>query len=174
MPLINTTYTKVASYTPFDATGVSYFWLVDGTIISGQSTNTVNYQFNATGTRTVTLTVFNTCSSQDFTQSFVVCEPITGLSIVPQTAPNTAGDTYIFDATSTSGNNLTYTWSITGSSTISSGQGTSQVSVVAEAGSSVLTVTTTDCDGNTYTANYTIDISITPPPLCVPITGCSF
>lgn len=174
MPLINTTYTKTASYTPSNATGVSYFWQVDGTIISGQSTDTINYQFAVTGTRNVTLTVFNACSSQDFTQSFVVCEPITGLQITGPASIVPGGD-YTYSFSTTTGAPLTFNWDLDSTeATIISGQGTGTIVVHVDANATITSLVfdlfTTTCDNLIATAVKVASVV----PSCIGITGCSF
>lgn len=172
MPLIDTFYTKTAAHTPSNATAVSYFWEVDGTIVSGQGTNSITYIFDSPGTRNITLTTFNSCSSQTFTQSYVVCQAITGLQINGPSAL-LVGSNYTFTATAPTGIPINANWTIDNNvGTIVSGQGTDTlvVHIHTDAPTLVIDFDATDCDGNFYNTTRAFPVS----PSCIPIISCSF
>lgn len=173
MPLINTTYTKTAIVNPINATGLTYTWFVDGIIISGQNTNNINYQFTSTGNKQVKLDIFNACSSASQIQLFNVCEPIAGAVILGGSTVS-ANDTGFYTYGAGTGSPASYTWSVDSSlGTITSGQGSNQIQVQfnnATTGSGLISVVTTDCDGNHQTTNITVTKTIT----CIAITSVSF
>jgi hypothetical protein len=172
MPLINTTYSKTASVLPLNATNIIYTWTVDGTIVSGQSTNTVNYRFNTIGTKSLNLTTSNSCSTRSNSTSFTVCEPIGGLSIVRVASipiPNiVVGGSYTYSLANSSGVPLNPVWDIVGELSIVSGQNTSEIIVnVTGSNGGTLGITVRDCDNNSYVTSTKISV------LCVAITSCS-
>jgi hypothetical protein len=86
MPLINTTYTKTASFTPAKATGVAYFWAIDGTILSGQGTNSIEVYINSNVISTFAIDIIGTdCdgTNSNYTMGISIqpsCIPITSCS----------------------------------------------------------------------------------------------
>ena len=113
----------------------TYLWTVNGgTIVSGQNTNSIAVQWTTVGTGTVIVTATNTSGSLTCSNSdtiFVNVNPVptvainaTGGTAANQACQGSTANTYAVTANP----DYSYAWTITGG-TISSGAGTSEVSV---------------------------------------------
>lgn len=190
MPYINQPYSSSANINPSNATGVSYFWVLpsgQGSITSGQGTSTVNYFFSTPGQKTLTLTVFNQCSSVDFTKMFNVCEPIADLTVFKQDSSATiVGSNHQYYLNVGQGAPTSITWSIEGPGAIVGDPFSSSVTIqITGTGAITLIATVTDCEGAIYGTGKEITgittppspapSPATPPPTaCIPLVGCSF
>ncbi len=118
---------SLETYSVTSQTGATYNWTVTGgTISSGQGTNSINVLWGTAGTGTVSLTITNGCGST--TNNINV--NITGSPTISAITGNTnvcVGNNQTYSVTNNSGSS--YTWTLTGGGTITSGAGTNSITI---------------------------------------------
>lgn len=151
-------------YTTPNNAGSSYAWSVsNGTLVSGQGTNSITVDWPTTGSAgTVTVTETSSAGCVTTVNLAVTVNPlpIPGISGSDSLCENSTGIVY-----TTSGQpGSAFAWTITGG-TIVAGQGSNSISVDwGAAGTGTLSVTETTGPGCSVTANFTVDIYPLPAP----------
>jgi PKD repeat protein/subtilisin family serine protease len=159
-PLVNqwVTFDATSSYDP-DGSIVSYSWdFGDGATATGSR---VTKRYSAAGTYTVTLTVTDNrgatnSASQTITVTSPNQPPVASFTFSPAN-PN-PGDTVTFDASASSdpdGSIVSYSWNFGDGNT---GSGVTASHVYSAAGTYTVTLTVTDNQGATSTAQKTIQV----------------
>jgi PKD repeat protein/subtilisin family serine protease len=159
-PLVNqwVTFDATSSYDP-DGSIVSYSWdFGDGATATGSR---VTKRYSAAGTYTVTLTVTDNrgatnSASQMLTVTSPNQPPVASFTFSPAN-PN-PGDTVTFDASASSdpdGSIVSYSWNFGDGNT---GSGVTASHVYSAAGTYTVTLTVTDNQGATSTAQKTIQV----------------
>jgi gliding motility-associated-like protein len=156
-------HNKITTYSVTDIAGDSYTWNVtNGTIVSGQSTNTVDVLWGTAGSGSISVTQTSPlgCDSTLSVAITILYTPaplILGFDsacqnkIYTYSIPNVAGDAYV--------------WAVT-NGTIIAGQGTNSIDVMLDTmGTSVVSVTQTSALGCDSTITDTIDVIYTPAPV---------
>ncbi|KAB2913327.1 MAG: T9SS type B sorting domain-containing protein, partial [Bacteroidetes bacterium] len=156
-------HNKIYTYTTANIGGDTYNWSVtNGTIIAGQSTNTVDVLWGTAGTGTITLTQTSSLGC-DSTVSSTITILYTPAPVI--TGTDTACHNKIYTYTTANIGGDTYTWSVT-NGTIIAGQGTNSIDVMLDTvGNSVVTVTQTSPLGCDSTVRDTITVIYTPAPV---------
>lgn len=157
----------------------SYNWTVPGnvTIVSGQGTNSVTLNFGASLTQaTISVSANNGCAWSSNTSITVYNIPISPLTLTGQTEAVCAGSTNRVYSVSPSPGATSYSWTSTGGITITSGQGTSQITANfgQNFSSGKLTVTASNACGTSGPSTWTIRSKpATPGAISGPGTFCS-
>ncbi|HRO76600.1 MAG TPA: gliding motility-associated C-terminal domain-containing protein, partial [Crocinitomicaceae bacterium] len=162
------------TYSVTNVSGITYTWSYSGTgtITSGQGTNSIT--LDATSGGTLTVTPSNACGNgtpQTISISLgttpINLQPIQGNTLIP--CGGASGTYSVINETG-----ITYTWSYSGQGTITSGQGTSTITLDATTGGVLTVATANDCgNGPSETltimldvANQTVDFNL-PNNLCI-------
>lgn len=159
--------TNVTYTIPAVANASSYNWTVNGgsnaTITAGQGTNTVTVDFAANNAN-LCVTALNNCGS-----TAQVCKSITVSASTPTipgaiTGPTTlcASQTGVNYSVGNVAGATVYTWSTTGTGTITAGQGTRTVTIDFASASETVCVTAGNACG-TSSANCT-NVTVSPNP----------
>ncbi len=118
---------SLENYSVTAQTGATYTWSVTGgTISSGQGTNNISVLWGTSGTGTVSLTITNGCGNTNNTLNI----NITGQPSVSAITGNTqvcVGNNETYSVTANSGSS--YSWTLTGGGSITSGSGTNSISI---------------------------------------------
>ena len=147
--------------------GSTYTWTVtNGTLISGQGTNSTSITFPIEGTATVMVTEVNgNCSETTSITVNVGCTSAPNPPAITGSATADENTTGAYSVPAQSG--YSYTWTVSGGNIIS-GQGTNAISVqwgAAGAGSvSIIWADGNGCESNPATTSVTITGIVTPPP----------
>jgi len=153
------TGTTNSAYNVTNTPGSTYTWSVSGgTITSAQGLNFVFVDWGSTGMiGYVEVVEDNGCSQGAPVRLDVYINPIPTSAITGNTAVSAGATGEAYSVIETAG--YTYTWSITGDGTISSGQGTARVSVDwGAAGTALLSVIAGNGCGNAPPVDLTVDI----------------
>ncbi|MGB0165280.1 MAG: gliding motility-associated C-terminal domain-containing protein [Luteibaculum sp.] len=143
--------TYTASFTNGDGP-VSYSWTVNGGTINGSSTNsTVNITWDGSGTRSVSVTLTNACSSESETYNVSISQPT--VSITQDPNPICAGEDVDLQVSTSAG--ASFTWDDDNSST-------NPRSISNPSNNDSYSVTALDGNGCENTAS--INIQVTPLP----------
>ncbi|MCW5908606.1 MAG: gliding motility-associated C-terminal domain-containing protein [Chitinophagales bacterium] len=141
------------SYSISAVTGAtSYTWALSGggTITGGQGTTSINVNWTAAGTYTVSVTATNTCGSTNKTLSVTVQAgpPAAVGTITGSNNPCPGSQTYTI---SNVANATSYTWTVSGGGTITGGQGTTSLTVnwTTPGGPYIVSVSASNPCGNT-------------------------
>jgi gliding motility-associated-like protein len=142
--------------------GLSYSWTVSGggTIASGQGTSSININWGAVG-GIVTCTEYNQCGPGNTvtdTVTFLNIPITTTVAGVSPVCPNQNGTVYSVATHSTS----TYSWTVTGGGTITSGQNTNSITVNWGASGGVVTCTESNMCGMGAPVSYTVVMNSLP------------
>jgi hypothetical protein len=156
---------ETVNYTlPASATQ-TFSWVVNGgTIISGQSTNTVNVFWNSYGTGTITATVTNAngCDSTVSSSIVIVQKPTPAISGFDSSCYN---KTYTYSVTDVPGNS--YSWNVS-NGTLLSGQGTNTADILwGTQGTGIVSLIQTSVFGCDSTVSDTVVILYTPAPVLI-------
>ncbi|HAL65043.1 MAG: PKD domain containing protein [Bacteroidetes bacterium 38_7] len=147
-------------YSVVGSASSTYTWSVseEGTITSGEETNTVTITWNSAGNATVSITEsIGDCSAQATYDVTVNPTPSPSISGVASTCLNS---TDAFTTPLVAGN--TYLWSVTTGNTIFAGQGTNEVSITfGVIGTQTVTVEQT---ANGCTGTDSKDVEVHPLP----------
>lgn len=158
-------------YTVTNNPGDTYNWSVPAgaTITSGQGSNSITVTFGPAG-GTISCTESNTCGSGTavnfnvVTSSTPVTSAITGTNPV---CPNAVG--MIYSVVNTPGS--TYNWTVPAGATITSGQGSNQITVsFGPAGGTISCTETNSCGTG---AAVTINVTTSTTPITSAVTGTS-
>jgi len=147
--------------------GSTYTWsITNGTLISGQGTNSTSITFPIEGTATVMVTEVNgNCSETTSITVNVGCTSAPNPPAITGSATADENTTGAYSVPAQSG--YSYTWTVTGGNIIS-GQGTNAISVqwgAAGAGSvSIIWADGNGCESNPASTSVTITGIVTPPP----------
>ncbi len=164
---------EVYSITPV-ANASSYVWSVNngGTITSGQGTTSINVNWTTPGgLYTVSVVASNDCGNVSNTLSINVQNAVTAAPavIVGDTAVCASNKSYSITAVNFA---TTYTWSVSGGGTITSGQGTTNVNVNwTTAGTYNVSVTAGNACGTSSTTVKTVTVTEAAPTGLGAITG---
>ncbi|MGV3599035.1 MAG: PKD domain-containing protein, partial [Bacteroidota bacterium] len=162
---------SIATYAvPFVA-GDNYNWnVVNGTIISGQGTNSVDVLWVTAGAGTITLTQTSPLGC-DSTVSAIIRVLYTPMPLIVGADSACHNKIYTYTTAMVGGDN--YNWSVS-NGTIISGQGTNSIDVILDTvGNSVVMVTQTSPLGCDSTVSDTITVIYTPAPIISgPDTSC--
>ncbi|HYG14396.1 MAG TPA: PKD domain-containing protein, partial [Bacteroidia bacterium] len=158
-------HNKIYTYLAANIANDSYSWSVtNGTIISGQGTNSIDILWGAAGTGTVTLTQISPfgCDSTVSTGGVVIM--YTPAPVIA--GANSACHNKIYTYSTTNIANDSYSWSVT-NGTIISGQGTNSIDILwGTVGTGTVTLTQTSpfgCDSTVSTGG--VVIMYTPAPV---------
>lgn len=161
----NTTGT---TYSITNTAGSTYSWTVSGsgTVTAGQGTNSATIDWGATG-GVVSVTETNGCGSGTpvtFTVA-ITATPVT--SAISGTTTVCANTSATYSVTNTPGS--TYNWTVSGSGTVTAGQGTSVATINWGATGGTVTCTeTASCGTGTPV---TLNVSVITVPTSSPISG---
>ena len=122
--------------------------------------------YNTAGTATVSLTVSNTAGSNNkTTANLITVDPLTSaagsISGSPTSCASSTGNIYSISPVS---NATSYTWTVPAGSTITSGQGTTSITVTFGTTSGNVTVTPTNSCGNGTAATKAVSLTPTVSP----------
>ncbi len=162
------------SYSISAVTGAtSYTWAVSGggSISSGQGTTSINVNWTSSGTYNVSVTATNSCGSTNKTLSVTVQAgpPVAVGSITGNTSPCPGSQTYSISSVA---NASSYTWSISGGGTITSGQGSTSLTVNWTSSGGPYTVSVTASNGCGSTSNsVSVNVQNGAPGTIGSITG---
>ncbi len=165
--------TQTYSITPV-ANASNYVWSVNngGTITSGQGTTSININWTTPGgLYTVSVVASNDCGNASNTLSINVqnAAPIAPTLITGDTAVCAGTKAYTIAAVN---NAITYTWSISGGGTISSGQGTTNININwTTAGTYTVSATAGNSCGTSNTTVKTVTVTEAAPTGLGSITG---
>jgi hypothetical protein len=149
---------------PDAGVNATYTWSIDnGSIDSGQGTNSITWSPTADSIATVTLHVTvtdeNGCSSTCQKDVTVNEAPDCTITAPPSVCAGSTGNT----ASVTPVSGASYTWSVTGNGTLDTGQGTSSITWTAGAASTAnIAVTITSPSGCTCNSNTNVTVNPNP------------
>lgn len=152
----------------------NYTWTISGgTIISGQSTNSITVNWTTAGAQWVRVTYSeNGCAAATPTQYNVTVNPLP-VPVIIGPNPACAGSTG--NLYSTAAGMTNYGWVVSGGGTITGGGGTSDNNVTVTwntSGAQWLRVTYTDANGCTNTSPTQFNVNVSVPALSGPQTPC--
>ncbi|HXB40707.1 MAG TPA: PKD domain-containing protein, partial [Bacteroidia bacterium] len=157
------------TYSVTNTVGSTYNWSVTGTgtITAGQGTNSTTINWGATG-GVITCTETNGCGSGTPVTFTVVTNATPVTSAISGTTTVCANSTNVtYSVTNTAGS--TYNWSVTGSGTVTAGQGTNVITVSWGAiGGTISCTETASCGTGTPV---TLNVTVTTPPVSSAING---
>ena len=153
------TGTSGSAYNVVNTPGSTYTWSVSGgTITSAQGLNFVFVDWGSTGMiGSVEVVEDNGCSQGAPVLLDVYINPIPTSAITGNTAVSAGSTGEVYTVTETAG--YTYTWSIAGNGSITSGQGTGTITVDwGAAGTALISVTGGNGCGNAQPVDLTVNI----------------
>ncbi|MGV3597628.1 MAG: hypothetical protein ACO1PI_07135, partial [Bacteroidota bacterium] len=153
---------KIYTYTVANVVGNTYSWSIsNGTLITGQGTNSVTVFWDTVGTGVITLTQTSAFGC-DSTVADTVVILYTPAPVI--TGPDTACHNSIMRYSVPAVDNDTYLWSVS-NGTIVAGQGTRRIDVLWGLGTGVVTLTQSSPLGCDSTVSDSVIIIYTPAPV---------
>ena len=157
------TFTNTSTGSP---TSFSWDFGAGASPATSTSAGPIVVTYSTAGTATVSLTVSNTAGSNNKTSTnLITVDPLPSaagsISGSPTSCASSTGNVYSISPVS---NATTYTWTVPAGSTITSGQGTTSITVTFGTTSGNVTVTPTNTCGNGSAASKTVTLTATVSP----------
>ncbi len=162
---------KTASV-PDAGAGATYAWsITNGTITAGAGTPSITFSAGAAGAATLAVTVTASgCSASGSRNVPVGAPPSAAITAPALVCPNSTG---IAASVPDAGAGAMYTWGISTTGTITSGQGTPSITFSAGTAGVGLVVTVTTAAGCSASGSTTVNISSPAATIYAPVAVCA-